>query len=109
MIEAAAGLNASCSDVKVYSLAASAIHPTRETTATITSSDLAQVLKPPPSPQSQRWTLAIPLWALAFASRAATSSHGVLGNSDYDISIDTAFEGFTPLNSLDDDMRHRFE
>ncbi len=108
LIEAAAHLNPGRSDVKVYSLAARAVG-TRETTATITSIDLAQVLQPPPSQASRRWTLALPKPPLLAARVGLSSSGEAPDEDDHDISIDTHFEGFTPLCSFDDGARHKLE
>jgi hypothetical protein len=104
LIEAAACLDPSCSDVKVHSLAASAIY-VGEKTATVTSSGLEHALRPPPSADWQHWTLPVPK-SLLLAARVSIDSEP--DEDEHTISIDTHFEGLTPLSS-DGGAEHKFE
>jgi hypothetical protein len=85
------------SDLKVHSLANDPCYCGKKT-ATITSRDLAGVL--PEAACRDRWAFELP---------------DQLNVSDEDehptdgLTIDTHFEGFTPLSSFDDDKEHLYE
>jgi hypothetical protein len=106
LVEVAARLNVGCSDMKVHSVAASAVCA-GEKTATVTSDDLASALKPAP-PQARRWTLDIApeMLPAAFVRSAGGNESDEDG---FEISIDTHFEGFTSFSSFDDDEQHKLE
>jgi hypothetical protein len=105
LVEAAARLNIDSSDVTVHSLAPSA-SPPREKTATITSKQLALALRPQPSQESQRWKLTISASQLPVAMERSDDAHD---QTDLQVSIDTDFEGFTPLHSFEDVADHKLE
>jgi hypothetical protein len=97
LIETAVGLNRGCSDIKVHSLAIDPFYSGTKT-ATITSKDLAGVL--PNTVLYDRWTFDL---------------HDKLDGRDEGeppataLTLDTHFNGFTPLNSPTGDSDHRFE
>jgi hypothetical protein len=108
LVEVAARLNVGCSDIRVHSLAASAVCA-REKTATVTSDDLASALQPRPSSEVRRWTLTVAPEMLPAAFARIASSDETRVENGIDIYVDTHFEGFTTLHSFDDDEQHRFE
>ncbi len=99
LIHTAVGLDHAASDVTIHSLARS-VFSAHEKTATISSTKLAALLQPPLT-RAQRWTFEI-------------QTHDLLATSPKDrggdeISLDTHFEGLTPLNSFEDDELHLHE
>jgi hypothetical protein len=97
LIESAVGLSPGCSDLKVHSLANDPYYSGRKT-ATITSKDLADVL--PEAALRDRWEFDLP----EQPSYTDKSEHHTSS-----LTIDTHFEGITPLNSFDDDDGHQYE
>jgi hypothetical protein len=97
LIEAAVRLNKGCSDLKVHSLANDPCYRGKKT-ATITSRDLAGVL--PEVARRDRW-------AFELLDQHSVSDED--GNPTDGLTIDTHFEGFTPLNSYDDEKEHLYE
>jgi hypothetical protein len=97
LIEAAVGLKKGYSDLKVHSLANDPYYRGKKT-ATITSQNLAGVL--PEAARRDQWALDLP----DQPNVADGGKHPTDG-----LTIDTHFEGFTPLNSFDDDKEHLYE
>jgi hypothetical protein len=97
LIEAAVGLTKGFSDIVVHSLADDPCYSTSRT-ATITSRDLRGVL--PDAAIRDRWTFDLPY-------QSHGSNTGKLSAAA--LTIDTHFEGFTPLDSFTEDSAHQYE
>jgi hypothetical protein len=98
LIGAAVGLGLDDrSSIKVHSLAKSVLAQ-NETTATISSNRLYTVL--PKASSSSRWTFKLP--------KSLAHTKDTTGGTE-EISLDTTFAGFTPLNSFNDENEHLLE
>lgn len=94
-LEDCLGFENGSSDIKLHSLAQSAIY-NDEKTATITSTDIIQKL----AGEKEEWTFDSP-------ENADKLDDGQPNNRV--VTIDTHFEGFTALNSFENDEDHRLE
>jgi hypothetical protein len=97
LLEAAVGLNKRCSDIKVHSLADDPYYSGKKT-ATITLKDLAYVL--PKTAHRNKWVFDL-------SDHPSGLDGGSLPTGF--LTVDTHFEGFTPLNSFEDDSKHQYE